>query len=113
VIDTTKLFVISAVTGVFTTAAIWALCSNMQYTVDSCFVRVLFFGCTIRKIAISDVEYADKKWKWWNEHYHNTLNPRKIIRLRRRTGGFRNFIITPPDPDLFLSELAAQGISLR
>ncbi len=110
---TTNLFVITAVMILFSAPALWALCSNMKYTVDPCFVRVLFFGCTLRKVALSDIEYADKTWKWWNEHYNNTLNPKRIIRLRRRTGWFRNFIITPPDPDLFLSELAAQGISLR
>lgn len=92
---------------------ICALSSNMVFIIDNAYVRVLFLGIPIRKVALADIEFADRTWKWWNEHYNNTLNPKRIVRLRRRSGWFRNFIITPPDPEGFLLELASRGITLR
>jgi hypothetical protein len=97
----------------FCASLVWALCANITYSIDTTHVRVLFFGCTLRKIALNDIEFADKSWKWWNEHYNNSLIPSRIIRIRRRSGWIRNFIITPHAPDVFLSDLASKGVPVR
>jgi hypothetical protein len=36
-----------------------------------------------------------------------------MIMLRRRTGWFKNFLISPPVPQEFLRELAAKGVTIR
>jgi hypothetical protein len=41
------------------------------------------------------------------------VNPKKMILLRRRTGLFKNFLISPPSPQQFLRELAAHGVMVR
>jgi len=41
------------------------------------------------------------------------VNPKKLVLLRRRTGWFKNFVISPPSPPEFLLELAAPGVPLR
>jgi hypothetical protein len=41
------------------------------------------------------------------------VNPKKLVLLRRRTGWFKNFLISPPSPSEFLKELAAPGVTIR
>jgi hypothetical protein len=36
-----------------------------------------------------------------------------MILLRRRTGWFKNFLISPPSPPEFLKELVARGVTVR
>ena len=90
-----------------------AVPANITFDISQDMVRIQLFGITLRRIALSDIEFADRTWCWWNEHYNTTLNPKRIIRLRRRSGIIRNLIITPKDPDAFLSELAEHGIPIR
>jgi len=85
------------------------LALRIRYTVDDAYVRVRLFGATLRKIALSDIEFADTASPFWNEHWCNTLWTRgRIVRLRRKSGFVRNFIITPADRDAFLAELQAK-----
>jgi hypothetical protein len=92
---------------------IHAIFWGMTYTVDEAYLRVRVYGWTARKIALSDIEWAAQDWCFWNEHYTNTVNPRKLLLLRRRTGVFKNFLISPPSPQGFLKELAARGVTVR
>lgn len=91
----------------------WAVCAGMSFAVDGAHVRVLMFGRTIRKVALADVEWADRRWDFWNEHYAISLRPSRAVRLRRRSGVFRSFIITPPDADAFIGRLRERGITIR
>jgi hypothetical protein len=93
--------------------AAWALHSGLKFSIEPTEVRVHLFRFTLRKIALSDIEFADRTWHWWNEHYNNTFNPKRIVRLRRRTGWCKNLIITPPNAALFLEELAIRGVVVR
>jgi len=84
---------------------IW-LVSRIRYAVDDAYVRVKLFGLTLRRIALADIEFADTAAPLWNEHWCNTfLTASRIVRLRRKSGWFRNFIITPADRESFLSTL--------
>ncbi|GBL43279.1 hypothetical protein EMGBD4_07780 [Verrucomicrobiota bacterium] len=67
-----------------------AIFVGMTFTVDASHVRVRVYGWTVRKIALPDVAYAVHDWAFWNEHWTNTLSPRRLVLLRRRTGLFRN-----------------------
>lgn len=91
----------------------WGVCAGMSFEVDGTHVRVLMYGRTIRKVALADVEWADRRWDFWNEHYAVSLRPSRVVRLRRRTGLFRSFIITPPDADGFVGRLRERGVTIR
>ncbi len=90
-----------------------AIFLGMTFTVDEAFVRVRFYGWTARKVAVADIEWAAQDWVFWNEHWTNTMNPKRMVLLRRRTGWFKNFLISPPSPSEFLRELAARGVTVR
>ncbi len=98
-----------AFTGILIHAIFW----GMTFTVDEAYVRVRFYGWTARKVALRDIEWAAQDWCFWNEHYTNTVNPKKMILLHRQTGLFKNFLISPPSPQAFLQELAARGVTVR
>ncbi len=91
----------------------WAVSAGMSFAVDGTHVRVLMFGRTIRRVALSDIEWADRHWDFWNEHYAVSLRPSRVVRLRRRTGLFRSFIITPPDASAFVGLLRERGVTIR
>lgn len=90
-----------------------AILWGMTFTIDEGHVRVRVYGKTVRKIALSDIEWAAADWALVNEHWTNTINPRRIVLLRRRTGIMRNFLISPPSREDFLNNLAANGVSIR
>jgi len=80
--------------------------TRIQYVIDDRYVRVKLFGMTLRKIALTDIEFADTKCPLWNEHWCNTFFAwGRSVRLRRKTGFARNFIITPTNRAAFLDEL--------
>lgn len=90
-----------------------AIFCGMHFRLDDNHVCVVVYGFTARKIALSDIAWADRQWSLWNEHYTSSLNPRRIVRLRRHTGFLRDFLITPPEAAAFLRELAARGVEIR
>lgn len=92
---------------------IHAIFKGMTFTVDGGHVRVRFYGRALRNIALDDIEWADRTWVFWNEHYTNTVRTDRIVRLRRRSGLIRDFLISPPDPDAFLAVLAKAGVATR
>ena len=98
---------------VFAGLLIHAIFWGMTFTVDDGHVRVRFYGYTARRIALSDIEWAAQDWVFWNEHWTNTMNPERLVLLRRRNGLFKNFLISPPSPQEFLKELAAKGVTMR
>lgn len=98
---------------IFPVMLVHAIFWGMTFTVDAGHMRVRFYGITARKVALSDIEWAAQDWVFWNEHWTNTVNPKRMVLLRRRTGIFKSFLISPPDPQAFLRELAAQGVTLR
>lgn len=92
---------------------IHAIFWGMTFTVDEAYVRVRMYGFTVRKVAVSDIEWAAQDWVFWNEHWTNTVNPKRMVLLRRRTGLFKNFLISPSSPIVFLNELGAYGVKVR
>ena len=88
--------------------ACWCI-TRIRYVIDERHVRVKLFGVTLRKIALADIEFADTQCPLWNEHWCNTFFAwGRSVRLRRKTGIARNFIITPANRDAFLAELRSR-----
>ena len=84
---------------------LWGI-TQMHYVIDDRFVRVLLWGFTLRKIALTDIEGVDTKVVIWNEHWCNTLFAwGRSVRIRRRTGIAHSFIITPANRDEFIQQL--------
>ncbi|GBL26622.1 hypothetical protein EMGBS8_05700 [Verrucomicrobiota bacterium] len=83
---------------------------GMTFRVDDAHVRVLVYGLTVRKVALADIAYADRSCPLWNEHYTSSLDRKKVVCLRRRTGWIKNFIITPSDPEVFIAQLRERGV---
>ncbi len=88
----------------FLVLLIW-LITRLRFVIDNQYVRVVSLGITLRKIAISDIEFVDTKAPLWNEHWCSTLSLKRVVRIRRKSGLFRNFIITPLERDAFIAEL--------
>ena len=99
--------------AMFALVLMHAIFWGMTFTIDDVHVRVRVYGLTARKVALSDIEWAAQDWVFWNEHWTNTLNPRRMVLLRRRSGVFKNFLISPPLPPDFLKELATHGVVTR
>jgi len=79
---------------------------HIRYVIDDRFLRVMLGGFTMRKIALSDIEFVDTKTPIWNEHWCNCfIACGRVVRIRRKSGIVRNFIITPKERDLFIEEL--------
>ena len=98
-----------ALSGLLIHAIFW----GMKFSVDAGHVRVRVYGWTVRKVALSDIEWAAHDWCFWNEHYTNTVSSKRLLLIRRRIGVFKNFLISPPSPPEFLKELAASGVTVR
>ena len=94
-----------------------AIFVGMTFAVDDRHVRVRFYGWTARRVALDDLAYAARDWPiakmLLNEHWTNAFASSRIILLRRRTGLFRNFLISPPDPAAFLEELRTRGVVIQ
>jgi len=81
----------------------------IRYELGENYLRVALGGVTLRKIPFSDIEFVDTKAPLWNEHWCNAFITRgRIVRIRRKSGLVRNFIITPKDRETFIQELQAR-----
>ena len=84
---------------------LWSV-TRIRYTVGGRHLRVQLGKLTLRQIALSDIESVDTRMCFWHEHWFNTFSPfGRIVRIRRRSGLFRNFVITPAGRHEFLGLL--------
>lgn len=70
-------------------------------------IEVRVFGRVVRRVRLADIESVDRRGAIVNESWSG---PRfwNAVTLRRRTGLFRNVIVTPDDPDRFVAEVNAR-----
>ena len=70
-------------------------------------IEVRIFGRVVRRVRLVDIESVDRRGAIVNESWSG---PRfwNAVTLRRRTGLFRNVIVTPDDPDRFVAEVNAR-----
>jgi hypothetical protein len=83
------------------------LTTRIRYEIDDRFVCVVWLGSTVRKIALSDIKDVHTKFRFWNEHWCNTLFQcaSRRVTIDRKSGLIRHFIITPANRDAFIAEL--------
>ncbi len=96
---------------VFLAVLIYAI-ATLRYRITGRAVEVLVFGWCVRRIRLDDIEYVRRGWAFWNEHWTN-FKLWNCVTLRRKSGWFRNFVITPRNPTGFIAELAQKLEDLK
>jgi hypothetical protein len=97
--------------GVFFGILLWGtflyrMITRISYVVDERYLRVVIGKFTLRKIAIADIAFVDTSAPFWNEHWCNTAFAlKRVLRVRRKSGWIKNFIITPANRDEMLRAL--------
>jgi len=75
---------------------LWWLRTRIRYRITADHLKVTLFGLCLRRIRLTDIESVSKRRTSWAEHWWNTWRPwRRRLVIRRRSGLFRNFVITP------------------
>jgi hypothetical protein len=87
------------------TLALW-LVFQIDYRVTRQSLEVRFFNRCIRRIPLADIRYVNKRRKGPAEFWWNTFFPRKrVLVIHRRTGWFKNIVITPRHRYAFKEQL--------
>jgi hypothetical protein len=67
-------------------------------------VEVSLLGRVVRRVRLADLESVDRRGALVNESWSG-FRFWNAVTLRRRSGLFRNVIVTPDDPDRFVAEV--------
>ena len=91
------------------TPAVVFLVSLINYRLDDRYLRVYWGPLPVRKLAIEDIRDATRGHRHMSENWTNTIWMPSIrsrgVTIHRRTGGFKHFVITPDDPDRFITRI--------
>ncbi len=67
-----------------------------DYRITQSHLKVTWLGVSVRKIRLTDIQSVSKRRKLWAENWRNTWRPRhRTLVIRRKTGLFKEFVITP------------------
>ena len=86
--------------------------ATLRYRITDRAVEVLILGCCVRRIRLDDIEHVYRGGAFWNEHWTN-FKLWNCVTLRRKSGWFRNFVITPDNPTGFIAGLAQKLEDLK
>ena len=83
------------------------LITRIRYRIGSKHVKVLLFGVCIRRLAFTKIESTSKRrGDGWVENWSSTMKPKhRLLVLRRKSGLFKNFVITPKNRYVFKTDL--------
>ena len=94
-----KAMLIAAVVLLFLAAA-----GTIAYRITEDALEVLILGRVIRRIRLADIEEVHRRGALIHENW-SSLKFWNSVTVRRRSGWFRNFVISPDDPDRFAARL--------
>ncbi len=77
---------------------------TIDYRIGPGAVEVLLLGRAVRRIRLDDIESVDRRGALVHESW-STLKIWNSVTIRRRSGLFKSFVITPDDPDGFVERL--------
>ena len=86
--------------------------ATLRYRITDRAVEVLILGWCVRRIRLDDIEHVYRGGAFWNEHWTN-FKLWNCVTLRRKSGWFRNFVITPDNPTEFIAGLAQKLEDLK
>jgi hypothetical protein len=85
--------------------AFWSI-AQIRYRITRSHLKVTLFGICLRRIDLLDIRYISKHPTGWCERWSNTLSPRKrTLVIHRRSGLFRQLVITPSHRYVFKNAL--------
>jgi len=92
--------------GVFATAGLLILSAlTFRYRVTATHLLVTWLAIPIRRIRLEDIKRVGTRPIVWAERWPNSWDRGRVLVIRRHTGWFRNFVITPAFPFEFLNTL--------
>jgi hypothetical protein len=89
---------------------LFALCfwlpTQLRYRITERSLQVRLFGSPVRRVSLDNIRFVGTHRSGWGEHWSNSWsNGRRFLIIRRRSGLFRDFIITPKNRFVFRAEL--------
>jgi hypothetical protein len=80
--------------------------TRIRYRITGRHLQVTWLGLPIRRIGLADIKRVTHKPVVWAERWPNVLlGSRRVLVIRRRSGLWRNFLITPEYPFEFKAAL--------
>lgn len=101
ILTVVKAMLIAAVVLVFLVTV-----ASIDYRIAPAALEVLLFGRVMRRIRLADIEAVHRRGALLHESWSG-LKIWNSVTIRRRSGLFRNFVVTPDDPDRFVERLVA------
>jgi hypothetical protein len=77
---------------------------TISYRITDTNLHVLILGRVVRRIHLADIEDVHRRGALIHENW-SSLKFWNSVTIRRRSGLFRNFVISPDDPDAFVVQL--------
>ena len=77
---------------------------TIAYRIADTTLEVLIVGRVVRRVRLADIEDVHRRGALVHENW-SSLKFWNSVTIRRRSGLFRNFVISPDDPDAFALRL--------
>jgi hypothetical protein len=94
-----KALLIAAVVLMFLTSV-----GTISYRITDTALEVRILGRSIRRVRLADIEEVHRRGALLHENW-SSLKFWNSVTIRRRSGLLKNFVITPDDPDGFVTRL--------
>jgi len=94
-----KTLLVTAVVLMFLLTA-----GTISYRITDAALEVRILGRAMRRVRLADIEDVHRRGALVHENW-SSLKFWNSVTIRRRSGLFRNFVITPDDPDGFVARL--------
>jgi hypothetical protein len=80
--------------------------TRFRYRITDRSLQVRLFGIPVRWVSLDNIRFVGTHRSGWGEHWSNSWSSgRRYLIIRRRSGLFRDFIITPKNRFVFRAEL--------
>lgn len=100
-----QLLLVSLTIFALTGFLIWSV-TTIRYHITATKLKVTWLGLPVRWIPLATIKHIGTRPEWWTERWPNVLfDNGRILVIRRRSGLFKNFLITPKYPFQFKASL--------
>ena len=101
-----ELNLLLAVLGILVTVGSLLLSAlTFRYRVTPTHLQIFWLGLPVRRLRLEDIKRIGTRPVLWAERWPNSWDRGRVLVIRRHTGWFRNFLITPNFPFEFLNTL--------
>jgi hypothetical protein len=96
----TGLFIIKALLVTAVVLMFLSTVGTIAYRIGETALEVRLLGRIVRRVALADIEEVHRRGALIHENW-SSLKFWNSVTIRRRSGLFRNLVISPDDPDGF------------